>query len=98
MPRATGRSARQEMSNLNSPSPRGPDRRQTNRRDSAGSLERLLDGAQEVFARHGYRAANVNEICARSKVGIGTFYAHFDHKRDLLRQVYVERVLSSGKL
>jgi AcrR family transcriptional regulator len=60
-------------------------------RDTTGSLERLLDGAQATFAERGYSAANIKEICARSNVGIGTFYAHFDHKRDLLQRVCVER-------
>jgi AcrR family transcriptional regulator len=84
------------MPNANSPSDRGPERRKaTRRRDIPDSLDRLLDGAQVTFAERGYHAANVHEICARSNVGIGTFYAHFDHKRDLLQRVFVERVLQS---
>jgi len=84
------------MPNPNSPSERGPERRKAaRRRDTADSLARLLDGAQAIFAERGYHAANVHEICARSNVGIGTFYAHFDHKRDLLQRVFVERVLRS---
>jgi AcrR family transcriptional regulator len=79
------------MPNLSSPSVRGLDRRTTNRRGTAASLDRLLDGAQATFAERGYRAANIHEICARSNVGIGTFYAHFDHKRELLQRVCVER-------
>ena len=55
------------------------------------TLERLMDGAQETFAERGYGAAHIHEICARSNVGIGTFYAHFDHKRELLQRVCVER-------
>jgi AcrR family transcriptional regulator len=67
-----------------------PGRRGT-RRAAAGGIERLLDGAQRVFAERGYRAASVSEICARSAVGIGTFYAHFGHKRELLKRICVER-------
>jgi AcrR family transcriptional regulator len=55
------------------------------------TLQRLVDGAQATFAERGYAAANIHEICARAKVGIGTFYAHFEHKRELLQQVMVER-------
>jgi AcrR family transcriptional regulator len=62
------------------------------------TLERLLDGAQEAFVELGYRAANIQEICARSKVGIGTFYAHFEHKRDLLRRVFVDRAVLLSRL
>ena len=55
------------------------------------TLERLMAGAQATFAERGYAASNIHEICARAKVGIGTFYAHFEHKRELLQQVMVER-------
>src|SRR5438477_4127047 len=76
------------MPNMNSPSVSIPKHRKA-RRDS--TLERLIDGAQATFAERGYHAANIHEICARADVGIGTFYAHFDHKRELLQQVVVER-------
>ena len=63
------------------------------------TLERLMDGAQATFAERGYGAANIHEICARAQVGIGTFYAHFGHKRQLLQRVFVERaVLLSSSL
>ena len=82
------------MPNLNSSSVRGPDRRKSiRRRDTASSLDRLLDGAQAIFAERGYRAASISEICARSNVGIGTFYAHFEHKRQLIQRVCVERAV-----
>jgi AcrR family transcriptional regulator len=85
------------MPNLNSPSGRGKDRpKTTRRRDTSANLDRLLDGAQAIFAERGYHQANIHEICARANVGIGTFYSHFDHKRDLLRRVFVERVLLKG--
>ena len=58
---------------------------------SDATLERLMDGAQRTFAERGYAAANIHEICARAKVGIGTLYAHFESKRELLQQVMVER-------
>lgn len=50
-----------------------------------------MAGAQATFAERGYAASNIHEICARAKVGIGTFYAHFEHKRELLQRVLVER-------
>jgi AcrR family transcriptional regulator len=85
------------LAKANPGSVRGPDRR-TRRRGASASLDRLLEGARAVFAERGYGAANIHEICARANVGIGTFYAHFDHKRDLLQRVFVERVLQSGTL
>jgi len=87
------------MPNPNSPSDRGPERRKAaRRRDTADSLARLLDGAQAIFAERGYHAANVREICARSGVGIGTFYAHFGHKRELLRRVFLDRAVPFSRL
>ena len=83
------------MPNLNSPSVQGPDRRRTTRRrDTTDSLDRLLDGAQATFAERGYHLANIHEICARANVGIGTFYAQFDHKNQLLEHLIVERAVS----
>jgi AcrR family transcriptional regulator len=65
---------------------------------SEATLARLLDAAQAVFAERGYHAANIHEICARADVGIGTFYAHFDHKRELLKQVMVERAVLLSRM
>jgi len=80
------------MPNPNSTSERDPSRLVArSRRDGHETVDRLLDGAQATFAQRGYRAANIHEICARSKVGIGTFYAHFDDKRQLLKRVCLER-------
>ena len=77
-----------EMRNPNSDSATG-ESRQGGRADA--TLDRLMAGAQATFAERGYAASNIHEICARAKVGIGTFYAHFEHKRELLQQVLVER-------
>jgi AcrR family transcriptional regulator len=56
-------------------------------------VARLLVGAQAAFAAHGYGATTIHEICAQARVGIGTFYAHYSNKRELLQQVMVERAL-----
>ncbi len=62
------------------------------------TLERLLQGGEATFADSGYHAANIHDICARSGVGIGTFYAHFEHKRQLLQKVIVERTPLTSRL
>jgi AcrR family transcriptional regulator len=86
------------MPNLNSLSAGAKYRRTTRRRDATESLERLLDGAQATFAERGYHGANVHEICARANVGIGTFYAHFDHKNQLLEHLMQERAVPLPQL
>jgi AcrR family transcriptional regulator len=87
------------MPNPNSPSVRGPERRKTNRRrDTASSLDRLLDGAAATFAERGYHQATIHDICAQAKVGIGTFYSHFDSKTQLLEHLMVERAVTLPQL
>jgi AcrR family transcriptional regulator len=60
-------------------------------RDRGGSLLRLLEGAESTFVDRGFNAATIHEICARAGVGIGTFYAHFGRKSELLQRVVTER-------
>ena len=44
----------------------------------------LLDAAKRVFARRGYRAANIADICKEANVARGTIYQYFQNKRDVL--------------
>ena len=78
------------MSNLNTDPVTNPGRPATVR-ERGDSFRRLIDGAEATFAERGYNAATIHDICARSGVGIGTFYAHFGRKSELLRQVMVVR-------
>ncbi len=43
---------------------------------------RILDAALEAFARYGYDATGVAEICRRAGVTKGGFYHHFPSKQD----------------
>jgi AcrR family transcriptional regulator len=42
---------------------------------------RILDAAFEAFARYGYDATSVSEICRRARVTKGGFYHHFPSKQ-----------------
>lgn len=43
----------------------------------------ILDAAGELFARRGYDATSVDDICARAKVTKGAFYHHFATKHEV---------------
>jgi len=45
--------------------------------------EQVLEVAAEVFARKGYRSAAVTDIVEGAGIGRGTFYLHFDSKKDV---------------
>lgn len=51
-------------------------------RDGATRL-RLLDAAADVFAKHGYRAATVREICRRARANVAAVNYHFGGKEGL---------------
>jgi len=48
---------------------------------------RILLAAREVFAKEGFRTAEVKTIATRAGVGKATIYKHFDSKEDLLLSV-----------
>jgi AcrR family transcriptional regulator len=47
----------------------------------------LVDAAYAVFAEKGYAAAGIADIDERLDVGHGTFYRHFESKREILDHV-----------
>lgn len=48
---------------------------------------RILDVAQDAFARYGYDATGVAEICRRAGVTKGGFYHHFPSKQDVFLEM-----------
>jgi AcrR family transcriptional regulator len=51
---------------------------------AAGTRERLLRAAADVFARRGYDATRVSDIATAAKLSNGAMYAHFGSKAALL--------------
>lgn len=49
--------------------------------------ERLLAAGLNLFARLGVERVNTNAIARRARLGVGTFYSHFDDKHALLREI-----------
>jgi AcrR family transcriptional regulator len=48
---------------------------------AAETRARILDAALEGFARYGYDATGVGEICRRAEISKGAFYHHFPSKQ-----------------
>ncbi|MCL1593289.1 MAG: TetR/AcrR family transcriptional regulator [Actinomycetia bacterium] len=53
----------------------------------AQSQERILDAARELFRARGFDGASIDQVMAAAGLTRGAFYAHFDSKADLVRQV-----------
>jgi AcrR family transcriptional regulator len=52
--------------------------------DAPPTRERLADAALVTFARRGYEAARVEDICQTAGIARATFYRHFGGKDDVL--------------
>jgi AcrR family transcriptional regulator len=48
----------------------------------AGSRQRLLEAARQLFIEHGYHATRPQDIARLAELGHGTFYLHFADKRE----------------
>ncbi len=61
---------------------------------------RLLEAAEQLFARAGYDGASMADVAERAGVGVGTLYHHFPDKRALLLALiddWGDRELARGR-
>jgi AcrR family transcriptional regulator len=64
-----------------------------NEREYAERRQQIIDGALRVFAEKGFEQATNKEIAAAAGIGSpGLIYHYFKDKRDLLREVFQQRV------
>ena len=61
-------------------------------KQSADTKARILDAAEEVFAREGYRAASLRAITTRAVVNLASVNYHFGSKPELLEAVFTRRL------
>jgi AcrR family transcriptional regulator len=54
------------------------------------TVRRLLDAAEEVFAKRGYHPARVEDIVKAARTSHGTFYLYFASKEDVLRRLLLD--------
>ncbi len=45
----------------------------------------LMDTAERLFMKHGFRRVTIKELCEKADVSKMTFYKHFDNKADLVK-------------
>jgi AcrR family transcriptional regulator len=68
-----------------------------------GSKARVLEGAADEFAEHGYAGARIDRIARRTRLNVRMLYYHFGSKKGLhaavLQRIYEEaaRILESTK-
>ncbi|MGL4176714.1 MAG: TetR/AcrR family transcriptional regulator, partial [Dermatophilaceae bacterium] len=68
------------------------------RPSSVAKRGRLLEAAETVFVRDGYRGASVDEVAALAEVSKQTLYAHFGSKEALFVEVVTSVTISTGDL
>ncbi len=62
------------------------------------NVARLLDSALVVFAKRGFHATRVDDVCDHAEVSHGTFYLYFASKDDLFASLVDEVVLQMREL
>ena len=72
-----------------SSSPTGGMRRQPRQARSQERVNRILDVAEDLFARQGYAATTTNAIAAQAQVPIGSLYQFFPDKTAILQALAV---------
>jgi len=68
-------------------------RRQVDAARKSRTREKLLDAATSVFLRDGYHSTLISDIVTLAGVGQGTFYRHFQSKREVF-EALIERLVS----
>lgn len=58
----------------------------------AQARERLLQAAEQLFARHGYAGTSLRAVMARADVDTGAIHYHFRNKLGLLKALFEQRV------
>ena len=62
------------------------------------SVQRILDAAESLFAKHGFDAVSVNDIAAMAEVSKANVFHHFASKRDLHLAVIQSANLKFGEV
>jgi AcrR family transcriptional regulator len=69
------------------PDPRAMTAKPHPRLEKSERRQQILLRARDVFAKHGYHAAKIDDIVAAAGVARGTFYLYFDDKRAIFEEI-----------
>ena len=61
--------------------------------DKAERRQQILNHARDVFAKHGYSEAKIDDIVSAAGIARGTFYLYFEDKRAIFEEI-VDRVFT----
>jgi AcrR family transcriptional regulator len=66
---------------------------QTNKepKPDAGTVDRLLDAAEKLFAEHGYDGVGIRQLADEAKVNLGAATYHFGSKESLFIETFMRR-------
>lgn len=56
-------------------------------RSRQATRERLLESGRLLFAKHGLHGVTTHDIAHGAEVAAGTFYLHFENKREVFREL-----------
>ncbi len=60
------------------------------------SADRILQAAERVFVKHGYGESSLRQLMASSRVSTTAFYARFDSKEAVLRELVIRMIDELG--
>lgn len=66
---------------------RTPPKRLTREEKKAETRAKIIYSAQELFARNGYEGTSIDQIAADAGFSRGAFYANFDNKEAVMREL-----------
>ncbi|ANO51760.1 TetR/AcrR family transcriptional regulator [Woeseia oceani] len=67
-------------------------------RNAQATRERILDAAEQLFAKHGFDGVTVRQIMSKAGADVALAYYHFKSKRDLFDAVLLRRAQTLNEL
>lgn len=58
----------------------------------------ILAAAERCFARRGYRATSIPDICQEAQVSVGAIYTHFESKESIVEAMAAEAMAAKGAM